>query len=142
MRLVPGRDFLFRVGTVVLLLAGCSGKARTPVPPAHDAPTEPGTRRVQVEVLNASTVAGLARDATLRLRQEEGLDVVVIDNATDTAVRAGRYNLVLVRRGDTTGVGRIREALGDVKVADRADPTRLVDLSVILGTRLGPPRTP
>lgn len=89
-------------------------------------------RRVTVEVLNAGGVAGYARDATLALR-EGGLDVVFFGNAPprlrDTTLVRHR---VLVRRGDTLGVGRIREVLGEITVVEEPDATRLVDLTVLL----------
>lgn len=89
-------------------------------------------RRVTVEVLNAGGVAGYARDATLALR-EGGLDVVFFGNAPprlrDTTLVRHR---VLVRRGDTLGVGRVREMLGEITIVDEPDATRLVDLTVLL----------
>ena len=92
----------------------------------------PLPRRVTVEVLNAGGVAGYARDATLALR-EGGLDVVFFGNAPprlrDSTLARHR---VLVRRGDTLGVGRIREMIGEITIVDEPDATRLVDLTVLL----------
>ena len=88
-------------------------------------------RDVDVEVLNGTSASGLARDAAFRLR-EGHLDVVSFGDA-DSAWRGRARSAVVVRRRDTTGVGRVREMLGDVEVIDRYDESRIVDLSVILG---------
>lgn len=88
-------------------------------------------RKVTVEVLNSGGNIGAARAGTLLLRRAR-LDVVYFGNA-DSA-RSGRLrNQVLVRRGDTTGVGRVIEALGSAEVIEAPDPARLVDLTVLLG---------
>lgn len=99
----------------------------------------PLPRVVTVEVQNGGDQAGAARDAALRLRQAR-LDVVYWGNAPealrDTATTRTR---VLVRAGDTTGVGRIAEVLGPIDLIDRPDPRRLVDLTVVIPRR---PREP
>jgi len=89
-------------------------------------------RRVTVEVLNSTRMPGVARVATALLRGA-GLDVVYFGGA-DTTLRGRAHNEVLVRRGDTTGVGRIIAALGHASVIDAPDPTREVDLTVVIGT--------
>jgi hypothetical protein len=90
------------------------------------------SRVVTVEVQNGGGTPGAARDAALRLRRAR-LDVVTWGNAPadlqDTTITAFR---VLVRRGDTTGVGRVAEVVGEVEVIDAPDPRRLVDLSVVV----------
>jgi hypothetical protein len=95
-------------------------------------------RRVVVEVLNSGGVAGAGRAGTLLLRRA-GLDVVNLANA-DSAHRGRVRNQVLVRRGDTTGVGRALEALGDAEVITAPDSTRLVDLTVLLGKEFRVPK--
>lgn len=90
--------------------------------------------RVTVEVLNAGNTVGAARIATARLRRG-GLDVVSFRNAGPEERDSTLLGpLVLVRRSDTTGVGRIREVLGPVEVHDLPDPRPLVDLTVIVGS--------
>jgi hypothetical protein len=91
---------------------------------------------VVVEVLNPGKQVGAARAATLRLRQQ-GLDVVYFGSVTDTALARRERNLIYVRRGDTAGVGLVIQGLGDAEVIDRADATRLVDLTVVLGREYG-----
>lgn len=93
----------------------------------------PLPRRVEVEVLNGGGRSGAAREAAIRLRHGR-LDVVLIENAP-LALRdtTRRHPLVLVRRGDTTGVGRIRELYDSIEVRDAPDPRPLVDLTVVIG---------
>ena len=89
--------------------------------------------RIEVEVLNASSLAGLARDATRRLR-DAGLDVVYFGSDTLQGLDSTQ---ILVRRGDTTGAVRARAALGAGRVRSVPDTTRLVDLTVRLGRDFG-----
>jgi hypothetical protein len=39
---------------------------------------------------------------------------------------------VLVRRGDTTGAGRVAEVFGSIDLVDAPDARRLVDLTVVV----------
>lgn len=93
---------------------------------------KPLHRTVTVEVWNGGGVPGAARDAALRLRRG-GLDVVSWENAPeaqrDSVPGPAR---ILVRLGDTTGAGRIAEVLGSVEIVEAPDPTRLVDLTVVV----------
>ena len=93
---------------------------------------QPLPRIVTVEVHNGGGTPGAARDAALRLRRAR-LDVVDWGNAPvdlrDTTI--GRVR-VLVRRGDTTGIGRVAEVFGKVEVIEAPDPRRLVDLTVVV----------
>ena len=97
----------------------------------------PLPRRVRVEVLNASDVAGAARIGRLAL-QHAGLDVVQSGKA-DISLRGTANNRIFVRLGDTAGVGRIIEVLGGADVEMKPDRTRIVDLTVVLGARFVPP---
>jgi hypothetical protein len=96
-------------------------------------------RVVTVEVLNGGDRPGAARDAALRLRRAR-LDVVSWGNAPaplkDTVTTQVR---VLVRRGDSTGVGRVEEVFGNVEVQDVPDPRRLVDLTVVMPRQVREP---
>jgi hypothetical protein len=91
----------------------------------------PLPRRVTVEVLNASGVDGLARVGMARLRRV-GLDVVGTGNATAAQREAG-VTMVLIRRRDSTGVGRILAAYPKALVRDDPSSTPLVDLTMVLG---------
>jgi hypothetical protein len=89
-------------------------------------------RRVTVQVRNAGGHDGGARAATLQLRAG-GLDVVLFDDAPP-ALRdpVRRTHRILVRRGDTLGVGRIIELLGPAEVEEAPDASVLVDLTVLV----------
>jgi hypothetical protein len=111
--------------------------ARGPRTPAM-ASFAPLPRAVTVEVLNSGKVTGAARVGTILLRHA-GLDVVDYGDAGESLT--GRsHNQVLVRRSDTTGAGRVVEALGGADIIDAPDPSRLVDLTVLLGKDFSPPR--
>jgi len=98
----------------------------------------PLSRRVVVEVLNSGKAPGAGRAGMLLLRRA-GLDVVSLANA-DSALSGRVRNQVIVRRHDTTGVGRVVEALGDAEILEAADSSRLVDLTVLLGRRFLVPK--
>lgn len=130
-------------GAVVLVLTGFGLRwllSRTATPPAIASVRvwEPLSRRVVVEVLNSGKVVGAGRAGMLLLRRA-GLDVVYLANA-DSGLAGRVRNQVLVRRGDTAGVGRAVEALGDAEVIQLSDSTRLVDLTVLLGKRFRVPK--
>jgi hypothetical protein len=84
-------------------------------------------RRIQVEVLNGTQRAGLARTAT-RVLRERGIDVVFF--ASGPATDSTR---VLVRRGDPGQGGEVAEALGGGRVSVVPDTLRRVDVTVLLG---------
>ncbi len=113
---------------MVLAVAACGDRGQGTADRDWDALP----RTVTVEVWNGGGEPGAARDAALRLRRG-GLDVVNWENAPaaqrDTAPRPTR---VLVRGGDSTGAGRVAEILGPIEVIDAPDPTRLVDLTVVV----------
>ncbi|MEZ4378136.1 MAG: LytR C-terminal domain-containing protein [Gemmatimonadales bacterium] len=120
----------------VLLLAPWVLRRPDPAGDTARAEWPPLPRRVEVEVLNGGTVDLAARIVTAHLRRG-GLDVVLYDNAPPEWRDSLRIDpLVLVRRGDTTGVGRIRDVLGPIEVRDVPDPKPLVDLTVVVGARV------
>lgn len=102
----------------------------------------PLPRRVTVEVLNATQGSGLARSTTVRLR-ESGLDVVSFGGA-DAGQRQLPSTTIFVRRGDTLGVGRILLLFPGAALMEAPLPSRLVDLTVVLGPDAlgGSPQTP
>lgn len=118
------------VAVVVVILGGClavwlavRGDSATRYPiPGED-------RRVVVEVLNGTTVDGLARSMTARLRQA-GLDVVYFGNWRENTLDS---TLILIRRDDSSFARAIRRALGAGKVVMDPDPRLLLDASVVLG---------
>jgi hypothetical protein len=124
------------LGVLTVVAAGVwlSTQGRRDLTPAR-AQWPPLPHRVEVEVLNGGTVEQAARVATSQLRLG-GLDVVLFDNAPAALRDSTRTDpLVLIRRGDTTGVGRVREILGPIEVRDAPDPRPMVDLTVVVGRR-------
>ena len=121
-----------RVSLIVTLLAlaACQGGAG-----AHGfaIPGDEGTR-ILVEVLNASGKAGLARAGT-RLLRRAGIDVVTFGNAPIEPIDSTR---ILVRRGSVAAGEQVRRVLKVGKVVLRPDSTKLLDVSVLLGTDFSP----
>jgi len=97
----------------------------------------PGGVRVTVEVLNATHIHGLARHATLYLR-DHGFDVVLsgtVPDQQDTTV-------VLDRSGHPDWAALAARALGRARAEERPDSLRDVDLTVLLGASWRPPAEP
>jgi hypothetical protein len=98
----------------------------------------PAGVRIQVEVLNASSVRGLARRATGHLR-DLGYDVVSSGNAGE------RHDstVVLVRRGGREWAERVARAMGaGARVEERPDSSRYLDVTVLVGSSWRPPPGP
>jgi hypothetical protein len=90
----------------------------------------PGDRfRFSVEVLNGTSIDGLARAVTLRLRRS-GVDVVYFGSA-EGAPRDSTW--IVVRRGDSTAALALRDLLGLGRIVLEPDPRLLLDLTVLLG---------
>ncbi len=130
------RGRLLVAGLIALGLAGAAlplwWHTRHAEPAATAARPVPGERvHLQVEVLNATAVVGLARAATRMLR-DAGIDVVAFGSDTGAAPDSTR---VLVRRGTGEGAALVARALGLGPGAVRSapDPGRLVDVTVRLG---------
>jgi hypothetical protein len=117
--------------------AGGGAAGGAAVAAADSAALAPAGVRVRVEVLNASRVRGLARRATMRLR-DLGYDVVSSGNAGETR----DSTLVLVRRGDAAIGERVARAMGGARVEARPDSSRYVDVSVLVGGAWRPPPGP
>lgn len=95
----------------------------------------PGERhRFAVEVLNGTSVDGLARETTRRLRRAE-IDVVYFGDASEDAARTTR---ILIRRGDSSAAVVVRDVLGTGDIISAPNARLLVDVSVILGRDLAP----
>lgn len=96
----------------------------------------PDSVRIRVEVLNASTVRGLARRAATYLR-DRGFDVVYIGS---TPVRSDT-TLVLDRSGHPDWAALIATAMGGTSTA-RPDSSRYLDATVLVGASWRPPPRP
>jgi hypothetical protein len=97
----------------------------------------PDTVRIKIEVLNASTVRGLARRATMHLR-DRGFDVV----HTGTARERHDSVVVLDRGGHPDWAELAARAMGGGRVESRPDSSRYLDLTVLVGATWRPPPEP
>ena len=90
--------------------------------------------RIRVQVLNATSTRGLARRATVFLR-DRGFDVV------DVATAAGRRDSTLVvdRSGHLEWAALVSKALGAGHVESRPDSSRYLDVTVFVGRDWAPP---
>lgn len=93
--------------------------------------------RIKVQVLNATRTRGLARRATMHLR-DRGFDVV--DIGTDANTRDSV--LVLDRSGHPEWAKLVARALGGGQVLSRPDTSRYLDVTVLLGGSWRPPAEP
>jgi hypothetical protein len=97
----------------------------------------PEGNRVRVQVLNATTVRGLARRATMHLR-DRGFDVL----ETGTTTEQLDSTLVLDRSGHPEWSKRVADALGGARVESRPDSSRYLDVTVLLGRTWRAPAQP
>ncbi len=114
------------------------GPDRSPyvVEAGHDSRAPDGAR-IRVEVLNASSVQGLARRATFFLR-DRGFDVVESGNAAEKH----DSTIVLDRSHNPEWARLVANAMGGVPVAEAADSTHYVDVTVLVGPSWRPPPKP
>ena len=89
----------------------------------------------RIEVLNATTRLGLARDATGQLR-ELGVDVVYYGTARDQDLDSTR---IIVRRGDSVPASIIRELMGRGLMEIDLDSSLLLEVTVLLGADVSIP---
>ena len=115
-------------------------RARSAAPNGRpDAPANakaPPGIRIKVEVLNATTTKGLARRATLFLR-DRGFDVVAIGTAREQR----EASLVIDRSKHPAWAQLIANAMG-ATVTSRPDSSRYVDATVLVGSSWRPPSEP
>ncbi len=93
--------------------------------------------RIRVEVLNATRVRGLARRATMHLR-DRGFDVVEIGTASEQR----DSTLVLDRSGHPEWAELVSKAMGGAAVEARPDTSRYLDITVLVGDSWRPPPEP
>jgi hypothetical protein len=114
--------------------------ARDLTPSQRSAPSRvdrivPEGTRIRVEVLNGTNVRGLARRASLYLR-DLGFDVVRFDQDS-TTVRDS--TLVVDHTGHPEWARMIGDVLGPARLETEPDSSRYVDITVRLGSRWRPP---
>ena len=133
-----------KVGRWILLAAVVGGagyygwtryeRARSAADAQPEAPADakaPPNTRIKVEVLNATTTKGLARRATLFLR-DRGFDVVAIGTAREQR----ETTLVIDRSNHPAWARLIANAMG-ATVSSRPDSSRYVDATVLVGAKIG-----
>jgi hypothetical protein len=94
----------------------------------------PDSVRIKIEVLNATSIRGLARRGTFHLR-DLGFDVVSSGNSSEKL----DSTLVLVRSGRMDWGELAARGLGGARVEARPDTSRYLDLTILLGTSWRPP---
>jgi hypothetical protein len=121
---------------VVLALRDPSTRAPQAVRQRVDAEAPAGVR-IRVEVLNATRVRGLARRATMHLR-DRGFDVVTVG----TSREARDSTVVLDRSGHPDWAALVAKALGGARVEQARDSSRYLDVTVLVGATWRPPAEP
>jgi hypothetical protein len=115
-------------------MRGRDGTRRAEAPDASN--TNEG--RVRVQVLNASTVRGLARRATAHLR-DRGFDVLEVGTSAEQL----DSSVVIDRSGKPEVAKRVAAALGArTRIESRPDSSRYLDVTVLLGRSWRPPAQP
>jgi LytR cell envelope-related transcriptional attenuator len=127
---------LLMAGGVLVALRGPSTRAPQAVRQRVDAEAPPGVR-IRVEVLNATRVRGLARRATMHLR-DRGFDVVFVGTSRD----ARDSTVVLDRSGHPDWAALVARALGGARVEGAPDSSRYLDVTVLIGETWRPPAEP
>jgi hypothetical protein len=125
------------LAAVVTLSAGAMVWARadqSPVARVRGNERAPDGVRVRVQVLNGTKTRGLARRATLYLR-DRGFDVVEMGTVTSTR----DTTVVLDLSGHPDWARRVARALGTARVEARADSSRYLDIAVVIGSSWRPP---
>ena len=127
---------------VIVVGAGTVAAARRPRVAAQTASVPkderaPEGERVRVQVLNATKTRGLARRATMLLR-DRGYDVVESGTVNDPR----DSTLVLDLSGHPEWAARIAKLLGSARVESRPDSSRYLDISILLGSTWRPPVAP
>jgi hypothetical protein len=97
-------------------------------PTADVRPVVPEGTRITVEVINATRTRGLARRATLYLR-DLGFDVVRV--ATDTA--RPDSTIIVDRSGHPEWASLVSKAFGGAPIETRLDSSRYLDISIFIG---------
>ena len=96
----------------------------------------PAGTRIKVEVLNATLIKGLARRATLFLR-DRGFDVVAIGTAAKQ-----RPETMVIDRSRHPEWARLVANAFRATVTSRPDSSRYVDVTVLVGANWRPPAEP
>jgi LytR cell envelope-related transcriptional attenuator len=130
------------VGVAVLMAIGAGGvalsrsntSASPPPAPTRAGVVAPEGVRIRVQVLNGTRVRGLARRATILLR-DRGFDVV----ETGTSAKQADTTLVLDLSGHPEWAKRVAALFPPARIQTRPDSSRYLDVAVVLGATWRPP---
>jgi LytR cell envelope-related transcriptional attenuator len=125
---------LFVIGWIVWLVTTSFSASRESSAP-DDARAPTGTR-IKVEVLNATKTKGLARRATLFLR-DRGFDVVGSGNVSEQ-----RATTIVYDRSSHPEWARLVGRAMNAPVTERPDSSRYLDVTVLLGANWRSPPLP
>lgn len=130
------------IGLIALVAVGASAivQMRTHRDPAAPPPPRiraPDSVRIRVQVLNATKIHGLARRATMLLR-DRGFDVVETGNVNDMR----DTTVVLDLSNHPEWAARVARLFGTSRVETRHDSSRYLDIAVVLGSTWRPPAEP
>ncbi len=137
------RSLLVLLGACALLVAGGAAVifsdrgGRPLLALGNERARAPEGVRIRVEVLNATRERGLARRATLHLR-DRGFDVVELG----TSAEQRDSTVVVDRSGNPEWARAVAAALGTSAVETRIDSLRYLDVTVLLGADWTPPTEP
>jgi hypothetical protein len=122
------------VGLIVWLVINSFSSPKVSYAP--DDARAPDATRIKVEVLNATKTKGLARGATLYLR-ERGFDVVGSGNVTEQ-----RATTIVYDRSSHPEWARLVARAMNAPVVARPDSSRYLDVTVLVGADWRPPALP
>lgn len=140
----PRRRRYGRIVLVLLILCvvglivwfGINAFSEPAVRYAPDSARAPDATRIKVEVLNATKTKGLARRATLYLR-DRGFDVVGSGNVTEQ-----RATTIVYDRSSHPDWARLVARAMNAPVVARPDSSRYLDVTVLVGADWRPPPLP
>jgi hypothetical protein len=125
---------LMGTGAVVAARRQQAARASTAIPPELRAPD---SVRIRVQVLNGTKTRGLARRATMLLR-DRGFDVV----ETGTSSDGGDSTVVIDLSGHPDWAKRVAKIMGDAAIQSKPDSSRYLDIAIVIGSRWRPPAVP
>ena len=134
-RLLVVATFIVAIGAII---AGAAAMRSRGLGGAIDGSDRaPESERVRVQVLNGTSTRGLARRATMLLR-DHGFDVVETGTLSDPL----DTTLVLDLSGHPDWARRVARLIGPARIEARRDSSRYLDIAVVLGATWRPPAQP
>jgi hypothetical protein len=136
------RSRIIIVGLIALVAIGASAIVeirthRVPVAPPPPRIRAPEGVRVRVQVLNGTKTHGLARRATMLLR-DRGFDVVETGNVSESR----DTTIVLDVSNHPEWAASVAKLFGTARIETRHDSSRYLDIVVVLGSAWRPPSEP